>query len=247
MPAKMIPTRLLLQKKRSLMGRLLLTITLGVAMATVFGSGSLAHAQVTALATAPAGAPTLETNAKQGDAGGIPEPTPARKQVALTFNPLNLLIGRYGFNFEYQPVPHHGIIVTPHYDHLSGGMGTDGCNTNCSSTLNGGGVELGYRYYFGEQGFDGFFLGPSLIVTQHRLTYEDPPTKSSYVDFTGVGGAFDVGWQRQLGHFIIGGSVGIQYTRTKRLNLGEGEDILISLNADGLVLPRLAFNLGYAF
>ena len=35
-----------------------------------------------------------------------------RKQFAFTTNPLNLVIGRYGFNFEYQPVAHHGLIVS---------------------------------------------------------------------------------------------------------------------------------------
>lgn len=205
-------------------------------------------------------APTFETvpmpdgSEKQAYAVGVTEPRPVRKQFAFTFNPLNLLIGRYGFNFEYQPVLHHGLIVTPHFDYLSGKVGTDACE-NCSDTLKGGGVELGYRFYSGKLGLDGFFLGPSLIVTWHRLIRLDPPDNYDNIDvnFTGVGGAFDVGWQQQLGHFIIGGSIGVQYTRTnKRLPLfGDGEDLSINLNDGSFqngtsVLPRLAFNLGYA-
>jgi hypothetical protein len=187
------------------------------------------------------------------------EPAPTWKQVAITFNPLNLLIGRYGFNFEYEPVPHHALIITPHYDYLSGDVGTDGCSGNCSLMLNGGGVELAYRFYSGERGFNGFFVGPSLIVSRHKLTYADsgfnpplsiespsPATKSS-VFFTGIGGAFDVGWQWQGQHFIIGGSVGIQYTLFPEdvLWVGRGEGLLISMNSGGGLLPRVGFNLGY--
>jgi hypothetical protein len=57
---------------------------------------------------------------------------------------------------------------------------------------------------------------------------------------------FEQPWQ--LGHFIIGVGVGVQYTKlNKELPLYNGEDLLIALNADALLLPRLAFNLGYAF
>ena len=90
--------------------------------------------------------------AKPAYAVGVTEPRPLPKQFAFTFNPLNLLIGRYGFNFEYQPVLNQGLIVTAHYDYLSGeGGSSDSCNGVCTSTLNGAGVELGYRFYSGKR------------------------------------------------------------------------------------------------
>jgi len=176
-------------------------------------------------------------------------PSPEPRQFAFTFNPLNLIIGRFGFNFEYQPVLHHGLIVTPHYDYLSGSPGGDyGYAT--TDTLNGVGAELGYRFYSGKRGFDGFFAGPSLLLARHKLTTTNtlsiPPES---IVFNSVGGAFDVGWQRQWSHFIAGGGLGVQYTKVnENLRLYQaGTDILISWNAGGGWRPRLAFNLGYAF
>ncbi len=179
---------------------------------------------------------------------GAPSPEPSR--FALTFNPLNLIIGRYGFNFEYQPVLHHGLILTPHYDYLSGSLPDDGgcLNGNCTDTLNGVGAELGYRFYSGRHGFDGFFAGPSLLIARRKLTGTYEGHTSAEV-FTSVGGAFDVGWQWQQDHFSVGIGAGVQYTKSsEKLSLmGAGIDILINWNAGDGWLPRLAFNLGYAF
>lgn len=234
-------TRFVLPTRHTLRHRLLLIITLGAA--TTGGHVSLAVAQEAARSASPA------QTSKQT------EPTSATRQFAFTFNPLNLLIGRYGFNFEYEPVPHHALVFTPHYDYLSGDVGTDGCSGTCSLRLNGGGVELGYRFYSGEYGFSGFFAGPSLIVSRHKLTYADsgsnppfniPATESS-VFFTGIGGALDAGWQWQGTHFIIGGSVGIQYTQVPEdvRWVGRGAGLLIDYNSGAGLLPRIGFNLGY--
>ncbi len=231
-----------LQQERPLKRTLLLTITLGVAMAAALCSASLAHAQVTTPAAALIATPTQEPTVNKASAVGVPEPDPARSRAAITFNPLNLFISRYGFNFEYHPVPHHALVVSPYFVYFSGAAGTR------SDSLAGGGAELGYRLYSGKQRFDGFFVGGSLIVSRYRLTSEEPPNTRSHLDFTGIGGAFDVGWQWQLGHFIIGGSTGVQYTRPQRVPpIGSEEDLLIGANVVGSVLPRFAFNLGYAF
>ena len=242
-------TTFVLPTRHTLRQCLLLIITLGAA--TTGGHVSRAVAQETARSPSPA------QTMKQTEPTSVPESVPTTRQFAVTFNPLNLLIGRYGFNFEYEPVPHHALIFTPHYDYLSGEVGTDGCSGTCSLRLNGVGVELGYRFYSGEHGFNGFFAGPSLIVSRHKLTYADsgsnppfnsPATESS-VFFTSIGGAFDVGWQWQGKHFIIGGSVGIQYTQIPEDVgwVGRGAGLLIDYNSGGGLLPRFGFNLGYAF
>jgi hypothetical protein len=170
-------------------------------------------------------------------------------RFALTFNPLNLIIGRYGFNFEYQPVPHHGLIFSPHYDHLSGDPSWDGEATLATDTLNGVGAELGYRYYSSSHGFDGFFAGPSLLIATYERTLMGLPTTKTSGQVNSVGLAFDVGGQLQLGHFVFGGGVGVQYTTNDRqFGLsGRGVDLLMEWNIGGGVLPRFAINLGYAF
>jgi len=179
-------------------------------------------------------------------------PKPVRRSFAVTSNPLNLVIGRYGFNFEYQPVLHHGIIVSPHYDYLSGNPGQEGgsCNGRCAETLSGAGTEFGYRFYSGNRGFNGIFVGPSLIIARHksRFTYS-PWNDQTVVVFNEIGAALDIGGQWQLGHFVIGGGIGVQFSALDHEigSTGRGIDILIQYNAGGSLLPRLLFNLGYAF
>jgi hypothetical protein len=102
-------------------------------------------------------------------------PSASPSRFALTGNPLNLIIGRYAFNLEYQPAPHHSLMVTPHYDYLSGGLPSDGdCGGgSCTDTLNGGGAEIGYRFYSSTRGLDGFFGGPSLLIARHKLIFRN--------------------------------------------------------------------------
>jgi hypothetical protein len=195
--------------------------------------------------------PMPDASAKQVYAVGVTEPKPVPKQFAFTFNPINLLIGRYAFNFEYQPLPHHGLIVTPHFDHATSTPLQDG-DPPISDTLTGFGAEFGYRFYSGTQGFNGFFAGPSLLIARYSVTdkYRVTDTYSrndtSYA-FSSVGAAIDIGAQWQLGHFIIGGSVGVQYLFVNRMI---DDDFVLRLRVgetDGGGGPRLAFNLGYAF
>lgn len=236
--------------------RLLLVVTLGVAVTA--GRGPAVFGVSPALAQEPAPlmtatVPTQDRTSQQPYAVGVTEPKPTAKQFAFTFNPLNLLIGRYGFNFEYQPVPHHGMIATPHYNHVSGDPAWDGESMGDTDTLSGVGAELGYRFYSGRQGFDGFFAGPSLLVGTYKQVYTNgqstPPGAETRVALSSVGLAIDIGGQWQLGHFVAGGGVGVQYTTiNEKLSLsGRGVDAIIDWTVGGGLRPRLAFNLGYAF
>jgi len=228
-----------------------MTTVIGI-LGPVFGP-SAALAQAPAPAAVPALAPMADPTSTQTYAVGVAEPSPAPKQFAFTFNPLNLFVGRFGFNFEYQPIPHHGLIVSPHYDHASGDPSYDAETTSFTDTLNGVGAELGYRFYSGKQGFDGFFAGPSLFIATHKLTSTNaasiPPGNETSVTYSSIGGAFDIGWQWQLGHFIVGGGAGVQYAKiNERLPLsGRGVDLIMDWNTGGGWRPRLAFNFGYAF
>jgi len=206
------------------------------------------------------GVPVPDGATKPPHAVGVTEPEPVPKQFAFTVNALNLIvgyfgIGRYGFNFEYQPLPHHGLVVTPHFDHGNGAPNSDG-SFIVSDTLTGFGAELGYRFYSGTQGFNGFFAGPSLLIAKYDITstYHDTICSAQGCNnsfsvrnetFSSVGGALDVGGQWQLGHFVIGGSVGVRYTKIKDNVLPV--DNILDMYVGGGLYPRLALNLGYAF
>jgi hypothetical protein len=175
-------------------------------------------------------------------------PEPAPKQFAITTNPLNLFIHRYGVNFEYQPTLHHGVIVSPHYDNLSVGMtgpafDASGNPQNASYTdgFSGFGTEIGYRFYSGNRGFNGLFAGPSLLLATYTASGEGKSTS-----FSSIGWAWEVGGQAQLGGgFIIGGGGGMQYTHVSKAY--SDLPVLAGAIVGGGWLPRFLFNLGYAF
>lgn len=212
---------------------------------------SSAHAQ-SSLSGAPGSAPT--SSQREGRIADTASNGSERTEFAFTSNPLNLLIGRYGISFEYQPVIHHTLIFSPHYDTLSGDPGQEGsCNGRCTDTLSGAGAEVGYRFYTGNRGFNGFFIGPSVIVSRHMSRFSNPDSapqwRESSVVFNEMGGAVDVGGQWQLGHFVIGAGVGVQLTALSEQfpSTGRGIDVLTELNAGGGLLPRLLLNVGYTF
>jgi hypothetical protein len=180
-----------------------------------------------------------------------PAPEPAPKQFAITTNPLNLIINRYGLNFEYQPTLHHGLIVSPHYDSVSfdatSVLSVNGTTESIGyrNSYSGFGAEIGYRFYSGYRGFNGFFAGPSLLLATYKTSgnTEGGNVNSS---FSSIGWAWEVGGQAQLGGgFIIGGGGGMQYTKVSK----KMEDLpwAAAIIAGGGWRPRVLLNLGYAF
>lgn len=178
------------------------------------------------------------------------ESGPRRKQFAFTVNPLNYLILRYGFNFEYQPVAHHGLIVSPHFESLSGNPSDDCSDTKCKITLRGGGVELGYRFYTGSQGFNGLFVSPSLVLAAYDVDSVHYGS-NSHRTYTSIGAALDVGGQWQTGHFVLGGGIGVQYKEFlgERFGVPERglEAIFMQYNASDEFHLRVLMSIGYAF
>jgi hypothetical protein len=55
-------------------------------------------------------APAPDTQPQQA------ERLPELRPIALTANPLSLLLGRVGLNVEYLPARHHGIMLNPYFD-----------------------------------------------------------------------------------------------------------------------------------
>ncbi len=115
--------------------------------------------------------------------------------------------------------------------------------------LDGAGAELGYRYYSSQSGFEGFFVGPSVLFATHKLYGTSIyPFEQSYLStqrFSSIGWAVDAGGQRQLGPWVLGAGIGVQYTKLST-HFSELGFPVYALVADGW-WPRLALILGYAF
>jgi hypothetical protein len=238
-----------------------LNTAIGAMVGTIIGLvGTQARAQDTAEQanqTPAPGTPVVvqmpDGTYHQGYAMAAVEPAaePAPKQFAITTNPLNLYIHRYGLNLEYQPTLHHGVIVSPHYDSVSvdaTGIVNDNGTTQSfgyKDSFSGFGAEIGYRFYSGNRGFNGFFAGPSLLLATYKTSgnLQGANIESS---FSSIGWAWEVGGQAQLGGgFIIGGGGGMQYTKVSKKI--EDLPIAAAIIAGGGWRPRFLFNLGYAF
>ncbi len=130
------------------------------------------------------------------------------KSVGLQGNPLGLVMGRYSADLEYLPAPHHALHLTPvGYFALPG----------VADELIGGGAEVGYRWYSGEHGPHGFFVGGSVVALSleyiHAAQPGVPLDASDDTKFAQIGGAVDAGFQVIiLGNFAAGVGAGVEYT-----------------------------------
>jgi len=174
-------------------------------------------------------------------AGADKKSDPGFKSVALTINPLSLALTRLGANIEYLPVAHHGIMLNPYGQFASVGDGSSGTKyTNL-------GAELGYHFYTGTRGANGFFVGPSLVYmhssTQTTATL-GKSTSTAEGSLSAYGVAVDVGGQHVFKNgFTIGGGVGIMYlTASDTSSLQTSSTVKVSG-----VLPRFLFTVGYSF
>ncbi|MDP9149980.1 MAG: hypothetical protein M3O36_08590 [Myxococcota bacterium] len=155
--------------------------------------------------------------------------------VALTLNPVALLLGRLSLNVELVVAPQHSLVVSPNVLVLQEGRGDRGnliseglgFATRTSGSLGG---ELGYHYWWlARRPLHGAFLGPSFLAgSTTNASVGDPSRAQAY-----WGGAFDVGGQEVLpGGFTIGGGLGLGVVKM----------------ADALaVYPRLLAQVGWSF
>jgi hypothetical protein len=219
-----------------LLGTLLLAFTLGVAAMVGYVPRAHAQTQLPAAEPEPASLSSSPVVPAQSD----------REWVSVTFNPLNLIINRYALNVELQPARHHSIVLTPHYDYLSGNHDSDHC---CfTDTFKGGGVEIGYRFYTG-QAFNGFYFGPSLLVSTYRLTRSGGSPEINFdTNLMNYGWAVDLGYVLRAGHFVLGLGLGMGYVEnSKHVDLGGDDiDVWIQLHAHKGLLPRLGVGVGFA-
>jgi hypothetical protein len=158
--------------------------------------------------------------------------------LALTLNPLSLLLGRIGANVEYLPAKHHAIMLNPYMS--SAKVESSDVKTSFSSY----GAELGYHFYTGNKGANGFYVGPSVLVV--RTTAKDECingacSAAADVDFLTYGAALDFGGQYVSdGGFTIGGGAGAMYLRSSASADGSK-----TMKFEGFV-PRVLFTVGYS-
>ncbi len=163
------------------------------------------------------------------------------KPLALTLNPLTLILGRIGLNIEYLPAPHHGIMLNPYFSSMT--AESDSLKTSYSSF----GGELGYHFYSGERGANGFFIGPQAVFISSTAKDECKTSGCVIVGdpeatFTAYGVALDLGWQH-VGEsgFTIGVGGGFMYLKSS----SETSTSSTTVKFEGSI-PRLLFTIGYS-
>jgi hypothetical protein len=140
-------------------------------------------------------------------ADDIDEGEPFRS-IGILGEPLAIALGRYALDLEYLPAPHHAIHLTAvGYYALPGP----------TDTFQGFGGEAGYRWYSGNHGPEGFFVGGSFLLGGYEYAHTTPnpsPVDLPYsTQFVSVGGAIDAGFQWIFfGNFAVGAGAGVQYT-----------------------------------
>ncbi len=226
----------------------LVTMTAGMAAAQQADGNAMAAPAADVGAPPPAPAPAAPTgaqpaaNADQGVGAGAAAPASPKtnfKPLALTLNPLSFILTRFGVNIEYLPAPHHGIMFNPYFSHNSV---EDTLQKETFSTF---GAELGYHFYTGSKGADGFFVGPQLVFLHATDSYSCKVQgcgNTSSTGFTAYGVALDLGGQHVFDNgFTIGGGAGVMYLKS---SYSAGSSTLIKF--DG-VIPRILFMIGYSF
>ena len=216
-----------------------------ICVAALSGLGLFAFAS-DASAQDPAGAPAAAPAAPGAPAPAMPresddEERPMKK-LGLELNPLGFAIGRYSLNVEYMLARHHALILTPFFDHTAVKVN----DVNVGS-LNGFGGELGSRFYTGDRGMNGFFIGPSVLFASWSQSSDLPGGKSGD-SFTAIGGALDLGGQAVIGPgVIVGAGFGLQYTKNSIDVNTDNLNIASAAIAGGGVRPRFLLAVGYGF
>ncbi|AKU96427.1 hypothetical protein AKJ09_03091 [Labilithrix luteola] len=204
-----------------------------------------------ALAAFVSFATTARTAAAEPDSAVdvvVRDPVPPRRYVTVEWNPLALFtINKVSANVIVAPVDHHALAFSPFYAWTSTApifVFDDAGNPTRlpEQKFKGFGAELGYRYYFGEGGPRGFFVGPSLIAGSFDATAQDG-TKTHFFD---LGLAADAGYQMLLADRValsLGG--GVQYVWTTKSIPDQQFPSRVYANRG--VAPRLLLSLGWAF
>jgi len=172
---------------------------------------------------------------------------PPRRILTIEYNPLPILIGKLSANIVIAPFIHHALVLNPFYVSTETNPIFVFDDAGMSMQLPkqkfaGFGGELGYRYYAGEGGIRGFFIGPSAVLASLEATAQD----GSKTRFLNYGFAADIGYQALLADRVslsLGG--GLQYTKTNKPI--PDQQFPAKFFANGGVRPRLLLSVGVAF
>ena len=212
-----------------------LPIVFGTAALSILGvvaTTSTAHAQDPAQPAAAAKPAEAPQKAEE-----------EHKKISLEINPLAATLGRYSIQAEYLPVAHHAITLNPFFNYTPVKV-----NDKDAGNLTGFGGELGYRFYTGSKGPNGFFIGPSFIFASYTANPPDGAQGVASKSFTAIGGALDLGGQAVIGPgIVIGGGFGLQYTSNSEEIKTDDLNLAAITIAGGGVRPRFLLSLGYAF
>lgn len=169
------------------------------------------------------------------DLVAVHEAPPPTRRLAISYNPLTLMLQRYGGNVEVLLASHHALGVSAYYAHAR-------TNEDTNNVFRGVGGELGYRWYAGDNGPRGFYVGPSLLLGR----FEAVPARGDSVSFWNVGGAMDLGWQALVADRVLFGlGAGLQYSApTASL---PAQEVTASVYANAGLRPRLSLAFGVAF
>ncbi len=173
--------------------------------------------------------------------------TPPSRILSLEWNPLSLfIVDKLSLNVVLVPVSHHALVLAPFGVHTSTAPLTvydDAGNKSPTDTFtfSGFGGELGYRYYTGEQGPRGFFVGPSFIVA----SFDAKAADGSHTHFVAAGVAADVGYEALIAERLsLSLGAGAQYLFAAS-SLPE-QQFPARLYANRGVAPRFLFAIGWA-
>lgn len=217
-----------------------------LASSAVFSFGLLAVTAGEARADEPAAPAAAPPPAAAAPAGAAEKTTADDdddkdlKRISLELNPVGIGIGRYSIQGEYMLARHHAVTLNPFFTSTSIKV-----NDVEVGSLSGFGGELGYRFYTGDKGANGFFVGPSVLFASYS---SEAIGGASSQSFTALGGAVDLGGQFIIGPgIVLGVGGGLQYTSNSEEINTDNLNLASAIIAGGGVRPRLLFAVGYSF
>lgn len=178
--------------------------------------------------------------------GGTRQDDTRRRPLALTVNPLGLVIQRYGGNVEWSPVRHQAIVASGYVQSVPVELVrpfASGIEIRDRATAPSFGGEIGWRLYSGRKGADGLFIGGAFVAMPMAYPRLGPDLAVELERIYGIGGAVDVGAQTVTDFGLtIGGGIGASF-----LAYDFPDDVRrLPVSLPG-VLPRLLLQTGYAF
>jgi hypothetical protein len=146
----------------------------------------------------------------------VSEAPPQRRTVALSWNAAALIASRVSVEVDVLVANHHALVVAPYfattatapiyvYDQAGGSSELP------EQRFTSYGGELGYRYYWGQNGPRGLFVGPSLVFAAVSAS----PQGRGALMFVDYGVAMDLGYEFLVADAVaIALGAGAEYKRT---------------------------------